>query len=152
MEIKIQIVSRYGVLYDLYRPEFVWYQGYQMTRRLLVLAVLYPLAVNDLVVQPQVAPVALWLLCIIFLSVHLLVRAYREASLVWYESVSLLGLVLIATVFSTSLGPSFHAAAAGSILAVTCAILLLPLAAKYVSAVRQYLLVQKTRKRCVREK
>lgn len=118
-----------------------------MIRRLLVLAVLYPLAVNDLVVQPQVAPVALWLLCVVFLTVHLLVRAYRDATLVWYESASLLGLVLIATVFSTSLGPTFHAAAAGTILAVTSTILLIPMVAKYVGSVRLYLKLRKTRQR-----
>ena len=100
-----------------------------MTRRLFVVAIFYPLAAAGM--ARTVTPVAMWLLFVAFLIVHLSVRAFQHATDVWFESVSLLVLIIIATVFCTDLGDTFHLASAASVLALGCLILLAPVAIKY---------------------
>ena len=123
-------IQQYGVLYKHYRPEVAWwYQSYQMSRRLLVLGVFYPLAAVR--VSTSVSSMSIWALCVVFVIVHLTVRAHKHARDLWFEAISLLGLVVIATFFSSGIGSSFHVISAGTVLGIVVVILLTPVAVKY---------------------
>lgn len=68
-------MARFGVLYEHYKPGLVWYLAYQLSRRLVLVGVMFPIAAAG---NQAALPVSLWLVCLAFLAVHLVARPYEH--------------------------------------------------------------------------
>lgn len=70
-----QVMRRIGGLYEHFRESMCWFQGYQLSRRLVVIAVLFPLAAATAL---DALPVALWFVMLVFLAVQLVAWPYKH--------------------------------------------------------------------------
>ena len=114
------ISKRFSLWYRRFRPGFEWFEGYQVCRRLIILAVFFGLArLSD----PIGLSVCLWIVSVFFLIVHVICQPYAESVDNHLEAVSLVGLVIIATLFSNSLSTTYKTIPSIVVLVLVCTVL-----------------------------
>ena len=110
-------------LFMNFRAPYWWWEAYQITRRLVIVILFYPMASSS---QENILPFSLCLAFAAFLLIHCLVQPYQDQSNNVFETMALSSLVFCSLVFSSKLDSNTQVILCIVILAVTSAFLLYP--------------------------